>query len=272
MAADTGLDLENEDPVASAAGVTAGLDDETPSGSAAAGSSKGPSQADVDADDADFGDESNYRRPGELDLLKVTQKNVITRFSVLVHPETGKAMLKKGYIHYVQNKGYARCHSKRDAKGNIIGEPAFCCRQKEAETRFMALVVEYLTVDPKTGKFLTDKPVEFEIKALGLSRIGYKELSQLPGDDERVTNMDISATMKDQTKGLKFGRMAAPAAYNRRDALKKAVLEAAKPFMDGRELHRRIGKDLNTAEMKAHLGVTTSGGAGDDGPGMDDLD
>lgn len=272
MAQNPGLDLEEEDPVAAGAAAAAAegsLDDDAPSGGGKTGGSKATET--TEADDAEFGDEGNYRRPGELELLKVTQKNVVTRFSVLTHPETGKAMMKKGYIHYVQNKGYARCHSKRDGKGNIVGEPAFCCKMKEAEARFMALVVEYLTVDPKTGKFLTDKPVEFEIKALGLSRIGYKELSQLPGDDEKVTNMDISATPKDQTKGLKYGRMAAPAAFNRRESLKKAVLEAAKPFLDGRELHRRVGKDLNVVEMKAHLGVGTSASAGDDGPGMDDL-
>ena len=268
-----GIDLEDEDPVTAAAaqaGADAGgLDDERPSGSAA--KQAGTTVTTTDEDDADFGNEDDYRRPGELDLLKIQQKNVFTRISVLVHPETGKALMKKGFIHYVQGKGYARCLSKRDKKGNIVGEPAFCCRQKEAEPRYVALIVEYLSVDPKNGKFLQDKPVEFQIKGLGISRAAYKELSTLPGDDEKVTNMDISVSLRDQGKGFKFSRMNVPAAWTRRETLKKAVLEAALPFIDGRELHRRVGKELNAAEMKVHLGISVST-SGDDGPGMDDLD
>lgn len=262
-----GLDLEDEDPVGTAAAAAeqqaANFDDETPGGSAAKGA------AIVD-DDADFGNEDDYRRPGELDVVKVTNKDTFSRISILINPETGKAFMKKGFIHYVQGKGYARCLSVRDKKGNFVGKPAFCCEAKEAEPRYGALCVEYLTVDPKTGKFRKDVPVEFEIKALMLGRGAYKEVSLLPGEDLKVTDLDILATPRKQGKGLTFSRMSDKASYTKDPKLNKAVLEATKPFLDGKELNRKVGKVVNKAEMKVHLGVGTA--ASDDGPGMDDLD
>ena len=261
--ANPGIDMEDEDLTAQAGAPAAGAN---------AANTKAPATAKiVDDEDAEFGDDQEYRRPGELELLKVTQKNTFARFSILISPVTNKGFVKKGYIHYVQGKGYARCLSKHDPKGNFIGEPAFCCKAgKEGEKRYAALIVRYLSIDEKTGKFLKDRPVEFEIQALTVSRIGFKEISLLPGEDELVTSIDMTATPKDETKGLKFSRIAGKASYNHTPALHAAVMEAAKPFLDGRELSRKIGRTITAAEMRVHLGVATA--ANDDGPGIDDLD
>lgn len=258
----TGIDLEEEENL-------------TPPGNPAAGN---PTNKAVTAkpvlpteeDDVDFGSAEEARRPGELDLFKV-QKGTFGRFSVLIHPEKpGTAFMKRGYIHYVQGKGYARCLSKHDAKGSFIDAPAFCCASgKDGEKRYIALIVRYTSIDPKTGRFLQGHPVEFEIQALALSRIGYSDLGMLPSDEEKVTDLDIIATPKEDAKGLKYGRISGKASYRHTEALKAAVMEAAKPFFDGREMSRKIGRTLNSMEMKLHLGITSI--AGDDLPGMDDM-
>ena len=258
----TGIDLEEEENLT------------TPGGNPAAGPATTATAKPViptDEDDVDFGNPEEARRPGELDLFKVPQKGTFGRFSILIHPEKpGTAFMKRGYTHYVTGKGYARCLSKHDAKGNFIGAPAFCCASgKDGEKRYIALVVRYTSIDPKTGRFLPNHPVEFEIQALALSRIGYSDIGLLAADDEKVTDIDIVATPKEDTKGLRYGRISGKASYRHSDALKAAVMEAAKPFFDGREMSRKIGRVLNSMEMKLHLGITST--AGDDLPGMDDM-
>ena len=256
----THVDLEDEEELASPA---------TPETTKA--TTKAKAAPVIDDDDVDLGNEDEYRRPGELETLKVPQKNTFGRFSVLINPATGKAFVKKGYIHYVQGKGYARCHSKHDAKGLFIDGPAFCCKAgKDGEKRYSILVVRYLTIDPKTGKFYKDRAVEFEIQACCVSRIGYKDISSLAAEDELVTDLDITATPKEETKGLKFARISGKASYRHTPALQKAVEEAMIPFLDGKELRNKIGRSLNSAEMRVHMGLGVS--ASDDAPGMDDLD
>jgi hypothetical protein len=262
-----GIDLEDEEEGTSTPTETT----TKPKGSAAG---TGPVSSD---DDVDFGEEDNYRRPGELEVLKVTEKNTFARFSVLPNPgNNGKAFMKRSYVHYVQGKGYARCHTKRDKKGMPTDGIAFCCKLKEAEARYSALIVQYTSVDPKTGRFLKDRAVEFELKCVCLSRIGYKDVSLLPGVDENtdqpiaVTAVDITGTPKEDTKGLKFTKISAKASWTKNPDLKVAVEKAMQPFLDGRELHRKGGKELSVPEMKAHLGI--GGGSDDSGPGMDDLD
>ena len=250
------IDLEDEDEV-------------TTSPAASEHTKAKTSSAVFDDDDVDFGNEDEFRRAGELENLKIPQKNTFGRFSVLINPATGKAFVKKGYVHYVAGKGYARCLSKHDAKGNFIGEPAFCCKAgKDGEKRFAILIVRYLSVDPKTGKFYKDRPVEVEIQAACVSRIGYKDISQLAAEDELVTDLDITATPKEETKGLKFARISGKASYRHSPALKNAVDEAMKPFLDSKELRSKIGRALTPTEMRLHMGVGVS--TGDDGPGMDD--
>lgn len=256
----TGINLEDEE-------LEGGTPSSTASGAAKTATPKPPI---IDEDDADFGNEDDYRRPGELDILKVQDKNTFARFSILPNPATGKAFMKKGYVHYVQGKGYARCLGKRDKKGQIIGDKPFCCKGKEADSRYVVLVVQYLSVNNRDGKFVQGQPVTFEIKALCLSRVGYKEISTLPEEEQKVTDLDITATPNENGKGLKFNRISSKASWKRQEALMNAVNEAIKPFLDGAELQRKVGKSINAAEMRVHLGVST--GVEDDGPGMDDLE
>jgi len=129
-----GLDLEEEDSL-------------VPETAAAASKPVATKAAIVD-DDVEFGDEGEYSKPGELAVLKTPDKGVFVRFSILAHPVTGKAILKKGYVHYVKDKGYARCISKRDPKGNFIGAPEFCCKEKPGDPRYAALIVQYTNINP----------------------------------------------------------------------------------------------------------------------------
>ena len=263
--ATSGLDLEEEEDLGQPSGTPAAPAKEDV---------KKPAPVMMD-EDADFGDEDQYRRPGELELLKVTEKNTFARFSVLTNPATGKAFMKKGFIHYVQGKGYARCHSKRDAKGNIV-EKAFCCKLKEGEVRYSALVVCYLNIDRKTGRFEKDKPIEIELKALPLSRPGYKDVSLEPGEDEdtgearKVMSIDLTMTPKDTAKGYTYKKISNKATWLRSPEVETAVKAAMVPFLDGQELNRKVGKNLSIPDMKAHMGIGTGGS--DEGPGMDDLD
>jgi hypothetical protein len=260
-----GLNLEDEVEPGNAS-PTQGLDE---SKQAAPATTKAPAPT-ISDDDADFGNEEDYRRPGELDFFKVPEKNTFGRFSILINPATGKAFMKKGFIHYVKGKGYARCLSKRDVKNNIVGEPACCCKIKDAEPRYAALIVQYLSIDTRTGKFLKDVPVTFEVKACMLSRIGYKEISTLPNEDMKTTDLDILATPNENGKGLHFTRFQDKPSYTKQAALNTAVTEAMKPFLDGKELQRKVGKQINVAEMKIHMGIGM--GVDEDGPGMEDLD
>lgn len=271
--ANPGLDLEEEDLGASSS--------ETPSVADAPREdpAKKPAPAAAIDEDADFGDEDQYRRPGELEILKVTEKNTFARFSVLINPATGKAFMKKGFVHYVQGKGYARCHSKRDAKGNIV-DKAFCCKAgrdaKEGEVRYCALVVCYLNIDRKTGRFEKGKPIEIELRALPLSRPAYKDVSLEPGENEdtgeprKVTEIDLTMSPADGRKGYVYKKISNKATYLRSPEVEAAVKDAMVPFLDGIELNRKVGKNLSVVDMKAHLGI--GAGQQDDGPGMDELD
>ena len=228
-----------------------------------------------DDEDLDFGDEDAYRRPGELEVIKVEEANTFVRFSILPNPATGKAMIRRAYAHYVQGKGYGICHSTRDKKG-VITHQAFCCKAKESEPRYMALVVQYANVARKTGKIDTTKPLEYELKALGLSRVGYKDISLLPPENEdtgytqHVTTIDITATPKEGAKGLKYSNISNKACWSRNAEMKAAVLTEAAIYMDGKELKRKCGRELSVVDMKAHLGI--GGGASDEAHGFDDLD
>ena len=270
MSPNPGLNLEDDED-----GLETTATPGTTAGASAKPSTTKPATAVDDDDDVEFGDENEYKRPGELERIPQPAKNQFVRFSILAHPTTGKALMKKGYVHYTKDKGYARCLSKRDKKGNFVGAPEFCCKAKPGEARYSVLVVQYTSINPTSGKFLKDTPVVFEIRALPLTRIGFKEISMLAGEDEEgknipVTTFDITATPKDDSKGNKYAMVSKKASYTKSPELEALVKTEMKPFIDCEELRRKIGKVVTRAEMKAHIGIDVSGG--DDTPGMDDLD
>lgn len=268
--AKTPIDLEDDDietPVVD-------MDEDEPSSASSTTKSK---KVVEDDDDADFSNTDDYHRSGDLDLLKADKEGRFVRFSILAHPETGKALAKKSFAHYEQGKGFAVCLSEHDKKGNIT-KPAFCCAKKDSDRRVVCLVVDYISIDTKTGAFLKDRPVEFEIKALGLSTTAFKAIGMLALVTEedsdavstlKVTDLDIVGTPEGKNKGTKYARKTKKPSYTKDPKLMEAVMEAAKPFFDGRALRQKCGKVMTATEMRVHLGVATA--SGDEDEDMSDL-
>ena len=278
-----GLDIEDETPTTPATGKSAGnaatgaLLDEEPAAAPVTPESLG-----VDA--VDFDDAEIYVRPGELAVCKETTEGIRHRFSVLPNPlDPTKAFLLRAYTH-ATDKGHAKCFSKRDDKGKLIGEPAFCCKgtvgqESEAKPRLGALVVEYTCVDPKTAKFhpnvgTEEVPFTFEIKALCLTQFGAKQLNNKAGETDdgvalKVHEVDYYYHAEKGKKGLFFEKLA-KAAWLRSPTIKAQVLKAAEAFYDGKALAHRIARVLNVNQMKEHLGLS-GGAAADDSNAFADL-
>jgi hypothetical protein len=270
-----GLDLEQE-TTTPVAGVGALLDDTATTTAASVG---------AEAESVDFEDDEIYRRPGELAVCSEKTPGIKHRFTVLPDPnDPNKAFLRRSWTHYVQGKGHARCLSTRDHKGNFIGEPAFCCKGPEGASnpRLGALVVEYTCVDPKTGKFPAgigspEVPFTFEIKALCMTRIGAKSLSDKAGEQEAADGSVVGIPLKVSQvdyyyharpggqKGLDFERLSPKASYTRVPTLLPQVKELAAKYADGKELARKMSRVMNPNQMREHLGIggstATPGGA-----------
>lgn len=269
-----GLDLEQEGtgPAAGAAGL---LNDDSASHAAGA--------AIEDAEAVDFDDDEIYRRPGELAVCSEKTPGIRHRFTVMPDPvNPGKAFLRRVFTHYVMNKGHAQCLSKHNAKGEIVGEPAFCCKGPEgpSKPRLGAVVVEYTCTDPKTGKFKAGVggpgvPFEYEIKALLLTQFGASALRKKAGELEnpdggvegiplKVFEVDYFYEAAEGKKGLGFERIAPKASYVKVPELLAGVLAAFEPFKDGKGLAARMSRKMTANQLREHLsiggGSTAAGG------------
>ena len=228
----------------------------------------------------DFEDEEIYRRPGELAVCGEKTPDIKHRFTVMPDPlNPEKAFLRRTYTHYVQGKGHAKCLSKRKPDGNILGEPAFCCKGPDGagQPRFGAVVCEYTCTDPKTGKFKPgvggpDTPFTFEMKALLLTQNGARALAKKAGEMEnpnggiegiplKVHQVDYYYEAAVGKKGLGYERMAPKASYTKVELLKAQVLEAFEPFKNGKELSRRMTRVLTPNLLREHLGMGGGGAA-----------
>ena len=229
------------------------------------------------AEVVDFDNDEIYRRPGELALCAEKVAGQKHRFSVMPDPADGnRAFLRRAWTHYVQGKGFAKCHSKRDATGKFIGAPAFCCCTPAgpSEPRFGAIVVEYTCCDLKTARFhegigSPEKPFTFEIKALMLSRSAAEKLKNKAGENDdgqvlKVQQVDYFYTPATQSKGLEYERISGKASWAKNAAIKAQVLEAFEQFKDGKELARRLGRNLSVNQLREHMGIGASAPGGNE--------
>lgn len=221
-----------------------------------------------DIEDVEFGDEELMKDRGLHKLLpeKGTLKKV--RASII-----GAVKPKKGYSHWIPGKGTFACHSVRDKHGNIT-EAAICCTEgKEgAEMSIACLAVHYTNAPGNDGKYVIIKgedgkarykdPVEFDIKWVKLSRSGYATLSGLPPeeltrswstDTPNVYDIDFTYCWKNQQGGGFNYAYAGKARWRSDPAVQAAVMEAIKPYLDGKRLKAKLGKQATLLELKAAL-------------------
>jgi hypothetical protein len=225
-----------------------------------------------EAEVVDFDDEEIYRRPGELGVCGEKTPGIKHRFSVM--PSTtdpSKAFLRRVWTHWVIGKGHAKCLSKRDSKGNFIGEMAFCCKGPDgpSQARLSALVCEYTCIDPKTAKFKPgigspEVPFTFEIKCLLMSTVAGRHLSEKTGENDegvslKVPQVDFFYKAAEGKKGLEFEKISSKASYTRNPTLQNPVMAMFDKYKDGHELARRMSRNLNVNQMREHLGI--SGGS-----------
>ena len=280
---EAGLDFESEGTTTPPAG--GALLDETVRNT--------PAAPDADVETVDFDDSEIYRRPGELAVCGEKTPDIRHRFSVLPSPTNPeKAFLVRAWTH-ATDKGHAKCHSKRNAKGeylNAKGEvdanaAAFCCKgtvgmESEAKPRMCALVVEYTCTDRATGGFPKGiggpgLPFTFEIKALPLSQFAAKQLNNKAGETDegkalKVHEVDYWYGAEKGKKGLIFEKLS-KASWSRNAVIKAQVEEAAKPYADSKALSMRVGRKLTVNQMKEHLGLGGSAAAGGSEEAFQDL-
>lgn len=261
-----GLDFESE---SSETAPVAGLLDDAPAAKS----------ADAGLEVVDFDDDEIYRRPGELAICSEKTVGIKHRFSVMPDPaDPKKAFLRRTYTHYVMGKGHAKCFSKRDGKGNIVGEPAFCClgctQESEARARLGALVVEYTCCDRSSAKFpanlgSSEAPFTFEIRALCMSSIQAKQLNDKAGETDEGVSLKVPQVdyfykaRDDKKKGIEFERVGPKASYTKNPAIQAQVMEAFAKYSDGKELARKMARVLNPAQMRDHLGIGGAAPQGD---------
>jgi hypothetical protein len=244
-----------------------------------------PSTAPVkgDVEDVEFGDEELMKETGLRKLLPPKGTTDKVRASIigdaLGNPILVNVKPKKGYSHWIKGKGTFACHSVRDKHGNIV-EEAICCTdcKEPAELSVACLAVHYTNV-PKDGKYVIVKgedgkarykdPVAFDIKWVKLSRQGFQTLSGLPpeelarswsNENPTVYDIDFTFAWKNAESGGGYNYAYAGKARWRSDPKVQAeVFEAIKPYLDGKRLKAKLGKQTTLLELKAAL----SGASGD---------
>ena len=85
------------------------------------------------------------------------------------------------------------------------------------------------------------------------------------GDPLKVQDVDYYYMAAHGKKGLEYERSGPKASWSKNATVKAQVLEAFKPFADGKELARRMSRVVNVAQMKDHLGAGGATAAEGDG-------
>jgi len=157
-----------------------------------------------------------------------------------------------------------------NTKGRTVVCPGVDCPECKkggdhaSRRKVVALAIKYETNGD--GKFATGttKPL-LSVGFVNLSPTAYTELSDCPSENEDIYSVDFKTTKKTNGIGWTFNRMSAPPAYQKA-RMEAEVAELVAPYLDGKLLKSRLGKQVSVIEMKVML----SGSAAE--PTLEDIE
>lgn len=218
-----------------AAAVVADDEDETPV--------KGAAEEEVENLDTEWGDQKVISAAAGLQKL-TPAKGTTVRFAILPNPSP-----KRANVHYVAGKGKIRCMSTDEHQ-------ALCCKKLgEPDMRIVALVVHYINANSTDGKYAAGSSIEYDIKHVYLSPTNYRQISMLPEEDQKVTEIDIRMTQPNPNKaGWEFSKVTSKALYRKNPELLAEIEQVvARKYADGKLLIRKLGKKMNAAELQVFV-------------------
>lgn len=232
--------------------------------------------------DVDWGDQDAMTVTDGLERIQPADKNSKVRVAVI---EDTICKPKMAWLHFIQKDGKKfsyRCLSKRDKK-HVIIEEAECCKRlnhdddQKAQLNFAVLAVKYTNADPKTGKYEKDPstgeqaPIRYELGWLKLSRSGFKSISELAMEGEKVHDFDFTVAHRENKIGYDYKRISQKARYRTNPELLAEIQQSAKKFADGVLLSKRLGKVITAIDMKALLAGKSAAGDNKQIDNTDDL-
>lgn len=210
---------------------------------------KAAHQANTDNYNMEFdGDDKMMSTTDGLELIR-PDKGKTARFALLTNYVPPKAVCN----HYIKGKGTFHC---LDAENKA----EICCTtagQKESQPQAVALALQYTNADPRTGRYSKGPdghypPIQWTLGFVRLSRSGWKRVKNLPEEESRPEDIDITISHRDNGIGYDYTK-ASVARWKRNPDLVKEVEAAIKPFLDGKKLLAKLGKRISKLEYKAVL-------------------
>lgn len=198
---------------------------------------------DVEDLDTEWGDQKVISAAAGLQKLTPPQGGVV-RFAILPLPAP-----KRAQVHYIQGKGKIRCQSTDE-------HTALCCKKiGEPDLRIVALVVHYTNASVAEGKYAAGSSIEYDIKFVYLSPTNYRQISMLPEEDQKVTDIDIRMTKPNPNKaGWEFSKISSKALYRKNPDLLAEISQIVdRKYADGKQLVRKLGKKMTALELKAFI-------------------
>jgi len=193
--------------------------------------------------DTEWGDQKVINAAAGLQKL-TPAKGTVVRFAILPLPAP-----KRAQVHYIQGKGKVRCQSTDE-------HTALCCKKLgEPDLRIVALVVHYTNANPTDGKYGAGSAIEYDIKFVYLSPTNYRQISMLPEEDQKVTDIDIRMTQPNPNKaGWEFSKISSKALYRKNAELLAEINQIVeRKYADGKLLIRKLGKKMTALELKAFI-------------------
>lgn len=192
--------------------------------------------------DTEWGDQKVIDAAAGLQKL-TPAKGQMVRFAILPLPTP-----KRAQVHYVPGKGKVRCLSTDEHQ-------ALCCKKLgEPDMRIVALVLHYTNANPTDAKYAAGSSIEYAIKFVYLSPTNYRQISMLPEEEQKVTDIDIRMTQPNPNKaGWEFSK-AAKALWRRNPELVAEVEKVVgNKYADGKQLIRKLGKKMTPSELKTFV-------------------
>jgi hypothetical protein len=230
----------------------------------------GSISGELTGEEVDWGNEELMKKGDGVDRIRPEKgKDNVKRLALI------KELPPRGLRrHFIQTKDGKRNLICLATKDNPIG---FCCKQADEEGQYHAIAgaVEYLNINPKTGKFpeVDGKPVVPEVKVgfVDLSRSNYRAISNLPEEGESLYDYDLVMSMDGNKysftiKSRKARWMMYPEVVAQVEAAVKRILADG-----GSKFYKKLGKKLSLIEWKAVFAGQAGGAAEASLDEMDDI-